>query len=58
LRSSTTTTGHDGTQIPFGRRPGEKYVDPAPRPSFGTRVANAVRGKSEFGGTGVASSWL
>ena len=59
LRSSAApTTSYTGTQVPFGRRPGEKYVDPVARPSFGTRVVNAVQGRSEFGGTGVAKSWL
>lgn len=45
-------------RVPFALRPGERYVDPAPRPGLTTRVANAVRGKSEFGGTGVAGAWL
>lgn len=45
-------------RVPFALRRGEHYVDPAPRPGFTKRVANAVRGKSEFGGTGVAGAWL
>jgi len=56
--ATSPTPGYNGSSIPFGRRPGEKYVDPAPRPSFGARLSNAVHGRSDYGGTGVAKAWL